>query len=420
MFKLSRFFVICLTIVILLSSLLFNIVSAAGEEIEITMWFGRNNFIPGDAFEQFHKEYPNIHVKTDVIRLEQSVADFIRAASAGKAPDLLQVPGDSIGPLAQQGLLLDMTELFSRWQKEDPKTYNGIAPLGWSMPKWNGIPHGVALHIGPFWYVYRKDLFEKAGIPHPPKTWDDVLEAGRKLSVGDTIGFSIIGSRAHDPVWFLSLFMAMGGQFENNVPQLNSEAGIYLLSFYQTLMRDKIASSDTLAWNSGDMRAAFIGGNAAQALIGDNIFPTIQEAMQWNDKWSAVPPPVRPGAESEGRYMALGWPYLVYANTKYPYEASLVLRYLSRPEIISEVSMRYQPTTVVKVLNLPEYKEAKPWAPDFEEAFNQLVPLPGHGRQPAIYRYLLDAMQEAISNPNDDPAEIAQKYQDLIDKETSR
>jgi ABC-type multidrug transport system ATPase subunit len=63
--------------------------------------------------------------------------------------------------------------------------------------------------------------------------------------------------------------MSMGGQFENNVPQLDSDAGIYLLEFYQQLMSENIASRETVAWDSGDMRASFIGGNAAQALIGD-------------------------------------------------------------------------------------------------------------------------------------------------------
>lgn len=387
---------------------------AQDDIIELTMWFGRENFIPGDQFEAFHEMYPNIRVTTDVIPLEQSVADFLRAVQAGQAPDLVQVPADGLPPLAVQGAVMDVSDLLAQWEEEDPETYNNLAPAAFSMATWEGTPYGVALHIGPFWYTYRLDWFEEAGI-EVPQTWDEVLEAGRQLRTDDRIGFSIIGSRAHDPVWMLSLFMAMGGQWENGVPQLDSEAGEYLLSFYQTLMRDNIADPDTLAWDSGAMRAAFINGTAAQALIGDNIYPTVNESLEYGTEWAGGPLPARPGGEDENRTMTLGWPYLISATTEHPYEASLVLRYLAQPEIVGEVAQRYQPTTVLPVLNSESYVAAKPWAPDFEQAFAELVPLPSHPRQPQIYQILLDAMQDALQNPDADPAELAARYQAEID-----
>ncbi|MEX2540696.1 MAG: sugar ABC transporter substrate-binding protein [Trueperaceae bacterium] len=390
-----------------------------GEQVELTIWFGRENFIPADAFDAFHAEHPNIRVTTDVIPLEQAVADTLRAAQAGRAPDIVQIPADSLGPLAIQNALFDISDLLEQWQSEDPAGHGNLAEAAFSMGSWDGTPHGLALHIGPFWYTYRTDWFEEAGIA-VPTNWDEVLEAGRQLSDGGRIGFAIHGSRAHDPVWMLSLFMAMGGQWEGNVPQLDSEAGVYLLEFYQALVRDDIGSPEILAWDSGDFRAAFINGNAAQALIGDNVYPTVQESLEYGDEWAGKPLPPRPGAEDQNRTMALGWPYVVTAQTEHPEEAMLALRYLARPEIIEEVALRYQPTTVLPVLNSPSYVDAKPWAPDFAEAFAQLEPLPGHPRQPQIYQVLLDAMQEALQNPNADAGEIAATYQAQIDELADR
>jgi len=391
-------------------------ITVAAQDTTLRFWFGRENFIPGDHFETFEEENPGVTVETDVIPLENAVAEFIRAAQAGNAPDVLQVPADSMGPLARQNLLLDMSEYIEKWENENPSNYDNLVDLAWNMASWQGTPHGVTLHMGPFWYAYRQDWFEEAGIEHPPATWDDVIEAGKMLSNEDRIGFSIIGSRAHDPVWFLSLFMAMGGPYEGNVPQLNSDAGIYLLEFYQQLMSENIASRETVAWDSGDMRASFIGGNAAQALIGDNIFPTLQESLSYGEEWNASAPPVRPGGEEEAKYMALGWPYLVSADTEHPELVSKALQYMSRTEIVKDVALRYQPTTNIAVLTDEEYVEAKPWAPDFQEPFSKLVPLPGHARQPQIYNVLLDAMQEALQNPESDASEIAAEYQAEIDK----
>ena len=388
--------------------------ASAQDIVEITMWFGRQDFIPADAFETFHAEHPNIRVTWDVIPLEEAPTEFIRNFRAGRAPDLWQVGADRVGSLAPQGLLQDMSEPFARWQEEDPDSYNDMAPVAFGIASYEGVPYGLGLHVGPYWYVYRKDLFEEAGIP-VPQTWDDVLEAGRQLRTADRIGFSLIGSRAHDPMWFQAKFMAMGGEWVDGIPQLDSEAGIYLLNFHQELMRDNIAHPETLSWNSGEMRAAFIGGNAAQAPIGDNIFTTINSSLAWDDQWAATVLPPRPGAEDANRQMAPSWPYFVSANTEHPYEASLVLRYLARADIVQEVALRYQPTTVGSVMSDPEYTEAKPWASQFAEPFANLVPLPAHPRQPQIYELLLDAMQEALQNPNADPAVIAANYQARLD-----
>jgi len=386
-------------------------VTQAQQPVELTMWFGRRDFIPADAFSAFHRANPHIRVKTDVIPLERAVAEFLRAAQAGRAPDLVQVPADSIGPLAIQRELMDARALIERWRSEDPTGYGYLSPAAWSLASWEGTPHGVALHLGPYWFAYRVDWFREAGIPHPPKTWDDVLAAGRRLRTPDRIGFSVLGSRAHDPVWFLSTFMSMGGKFRDAVPQLDSDAGVYLLRFYQALMRDRIANPETLAWDSGDMRAAFIGGKAAQILEGDNIFPRFNAAMPYLFEWAATTPPVRPGGEADARYMALGWPYLISARTKHPYEASLALRYLARPDIVGEVARRYQPTTVGPAMTDRAYMVAKPWTPDFIEPFKKLVPLPGHARQPQLYQVLLDAMQDALRNPTADARAMATRYQ---------
>jgi multiple sugar transport system substrate-binding protein len=388
----------------------------AQQPVEITMWFGRQDFIPGDAFETFHQENPDIRVRTDVIPLEQAVADVLRTARAGQAPDIVQVPADGVPPLAIQGALLDFGPYLEQWAAEHPESYGNLAQAAFDLATYEGTTHGVAVHYGPYWFTYRIDLFEEAGIPHPPQTWDEVLEAGRALRTSDRIGFSVIGSRAHDPVWFLATFMAMGGQWQDGIPQLDSEAGHYLLGFYQTLIRDDIAHPETLAWTSGEMRAAFIGGNAAQAMIGDNIYPVLNQSLEYGTEWAGSPPPSRPGGEAENRTMALGWPYLVTADTDHPEAVLKVLQYLARPEIVSEVALRYQPTTVLPVMDDPAYVEAKPWAPDFAEPFAELVPLPSHPRQPQIYQILLDAMQDALQNPTADPVDMAARYQAQLDE----
>lgn len=387
----------------------------AQDVTEVTIWFGRENFIPADRFESFHKAHPDIRVNADVIPLEQAVADTVRAARADRAPDIVQVPADGLAPLVAQDALRDISPILERWKAEAPGTFNDMSSVAVDMASLDGAPYGLTVFAGPMWYTYRKDWLEAAGLD-VPKTWDDVLDVARAMKAEGHVGYAVIGSRAHDPVWFLSTFMAMGGQFENGVPQLDSEAGHYLLSFYQTLVREGLTSPDVLAWDSGAMRAAFIGGTAAQMLEGDNIYPNINESLKWGEQWDGSKAPARPGAEAESRTMTLGWPFLVTKNAASDDAILEVLQYLASPENVTEVSARYQPGTVLSVFKSDAYNSVKPWASQFAEDFANLTPLPTHPRQSQIYQILLDAMQQALQNPDQDPAEIAAAQQAEIDQ----
>ncbi|MBB3713060.1 ABC-type glycerol-3-phosphate transport system substrate-binding protein [Limimaricola variabilis] len=385
----------------------------AQETTEITVWFGRENFIPADAFESFHAANPDIQVTTDVVRLEQAVADTLRAAQSNRAPDIVQVPADGLAPLVAQGAVRDVSSLLEAWRAENPAALDDISSVGLEMASLDGTPYGVTLYAGPFWYTYRKDWLNEVSLDEP-QTWDDVLEFARAAKAEGYTGFALIGSRAHDPVWFLSAFMSMGGQFENGVPQLDSEAGHYLLGFYQTLVREELTSPDVLAWDSSAMRTAFIGGEAAQALLGDNIYPTLNESLEWDAQWAGARPPARPGAEEAARTMTLGWPFLVTTDAAEDAAILKVMQYLAHPENVGEVSARYQPGTVLSVFESEDYNGVKPWASSFAEAFSDLAPLPTHPRQTQIYQILLDAMQEALNTPDGDPAAIAAKHQAAI------
>lgn len=402
--------VVCASLILGMSA---STIATSASAQEITVWFGRENFIPADAFDTFHAENPGISVTTDVVRLEQAVADTLRATQSGRAPDIVQVPADGLAPLVAQGAVRDVSGLLETWRAADPASLDDISSVGLEMASLEGTPYGLTYYAGPFWYTYRADWLEAAGL-EVPATWDDVLEFARVAKADGQIGFAVIGSRAHDPVWFLSTFMAMGGQFEDGVPQLDSEAGHYLLSFYQTLVREGLTSPDVLAWDSGAMRSAFIGGEAAQAMLGDNIYPTLNESLAWSEQWDGGRPPARPGAEDEARTMTLGWPFLVTKDAAEDEAILKVLQYLADPANVGEVSARYQPGTVLSVFESAEYNEVKPWASEFAGEFGNLSPLPTHPRQSQIYQILLDAMQEALTNPEAVAAEIAARHQAAI------
>lgn len=380
---------------------------------EITMWFGREDFIPDDRFETFHRENPDIRVNFDVIPLEQGLTEFIPAFQAGRAPDVLQLNHFNVIPLVRQGMVQDIGSVIERWRTEDPQDFAQIAPVAFDLATWEGTTYGMSMWAGPRFHVYRKDLFDAAGLP-APETWDDVLDAARALNAPDMLGISLHGSRAHSPWgWFGSKFMNMGGEFVDGVMQIDSPAGIYLLEFHQTLAREGLIDNDVLALNSGDFRAAFIDGRAAQFYEAGNLYPRLNENLEFGEEWVAIVPPYRPGAQNDFSVGGFGWPFYVSARTENLDAIYRIFKYIS--QYSHEVAIRYQPPTRTTVFDRDDMRAAQPWWEDIKDIYDTMVLFPIHPRMTEMQEVVLDAKQWAFQNPNADPRTVVGRFQAELD-----
>lgn len=385
--------------------------------VELTVWFGRQNFIPADNFDSFHARHPNIRINTDVIPLETAVADTLRAARSGQAADIIQPFNYDSQPLADVGLLQDISSQLDRWQQEDPESYARIADWGFSMGQVDGVPVGLGIHGGSRYLVYRNDLLEKHGL-NAPETWDDLLEAARVIVDAEdgVYGFSLLGDRGSNPSTELQIFFSMGGVWENHsVPQIDSPAGRYLIEFYQTLARDGLLHPETIAWGSGEQRAAFIDGNSAFMMMGENIMPTLAGSREYGVGWDVTAPPYRPGARNQRRIPVIGFPMFVISQTDHPYEASLVLRYLAQMENAMEVAARYQPTSNTAAMTSTEFLEIQPWRTALAPFENELFPYPAMANAEQSFEILKDLREEMMTNLDESPASIAARYQQQLD-----
>ncbi len=387
------------------------------QPITIRMWFGREDFVPGDKFETFHAENPNIRVEYDVIPLEQAHSDYLRNFAARNAPDIFQI-FHQFGPtLVAQNSLLDITQYKDAWEASNPEDYADIIPVAWNIATVGDGIYGIGIHVAPYFLGYRLDWLEQAGLSEA-KTWDDVLEISRVLrdtvldKSADQYAFAHPGGAHHPPFWWMSIFMSMGGQYsDTGLPQIDSDAGVALISFMQTLTREELHDPEANTWASGDMRGAFMSGRAAFFPEAINIFASTQKQLEYGTQWQVQLQPYREGAEDDYRVNSYGWPYVVSAATPHPEAVMKVLEYLFRPEIVSEVALRYQPATRVSVMTSDEYLAAHPYFPILEEGFINMSLVPGHVRNPEVSAILNELKQAAFTNPDRDPKEIAAEFQ---------
>jgi maltose/maltodextrin transport system substrate-binding protein len=140
----------------------------AGEKGKLLIWINGDDGYEGVAkiAKKFTKD-TGIPVKVE--HPEDAIAKFEQAAAAGKGPDIWIWPHDRAGSWISAGLIAAVNP--------SKKTVNAIDPLAWGAWKIGGKTWGYPLSIEAVGLIYNKAL-----VPKPPATWDEVLALDKKLA----------------------------------------------------------------------------------------------------------------------------------------------------------------------------------------------------------------------------------------------
>jgi len=139
----------------------------AAEKGKLLIWINGDKGYDGIAKigEKFTKE---TGIPVVVEHPEDAIAKFEQAAAAGKGPDIWMWPHDRAGSWATAGLIVPVTP--------SKKTIASIDPLAWKAWTIGGKTWGYPLSIEALGLIYNKAL-----VPTPPKTWEEVMALDKKL-----------------------------------------------------------------------------------------------------------------------------------------------------------------------------------------------------------------------------------------------
>jgi multiple sugar transport system substrate-binding protein len=142
-----------------------------------------------------------------------------------------------------------------------------------------GTTYGIANDSNTQLCFYRADIFEKAGIATAPATWDEALEAAKKLTIstpsGQQYGFTTNAKRGiFSSTLFGQVLFSYGGNWldENNAPQLSTPEAHQALEMILKLM--KYADPSTVNAADNETISAMASGVAVYApnAWGNNAF----------------------------------------------------------------------------------------------------------------------------------------------------
>jgi multiple sugar transport system substrate-binding protein len=143
--------------------------------------------------------------------------------------------------------LLDVSDIAEAVGKEQGGYYPAITELSKWNGKWYSVPFG---NIGQC-MAYRRDWFEQAGFKKFPDTWDEFLDAGRKLKkAGHPFGMSMGHGYADNNSWLLPLLWSYGGQVvakDGKTITLDSAETAKAVDYVRTLYKEACID-DCVGW----------------------------------------------------------------------------------------------------------------------------------------------------------------------------
>lgn len=208
----------------------------------LTFW----TWVPNiqNEIDLFTKKYPKITVKlVNTTGGAQHYPKLRSALASGKGiPDVAQMEMQNISSFTQTKSLADLTP-YGAANLQDQ-----YVDWVWNQVSYNGGVWGVPQDSGPLGTLYRKDIFDKAGISAPPKTWADFAKAA--AAIKSKTGSYIANIPTSDAANWYGFFWQAGAKpfsFDGKKTvgiKLDSPETQKVIDFWQDLVKKNLVSTD--------------------------------------------------------------------------------------------------------------------------------------------------------------------------------
>jgi multiple sugar transport system substrate-binding protein len=395
-----------------------------GGPVTITFWAARDFYLPADHFEQFMKDNPDIKVEWDVQDGDDILQQVSRMKDAGqKMPDIIQDDGYRFPAYYGAELVLPLDQVMEDWQKESPETFDLLPDSAWDQ----GVVDGNVLAMGPwttFDQVYvSTPWLEEAGVQLPFTSLDDVYDAGvaMKQARPDEYPFSVqaVAGSGVNSLWMV--LYAAGTEFDDYIPDLTSEGGVYAIDWYKRMQAADLINPDAIAWGEEESRIAFLTGKAG--LMIDSVRAgqdfVNEPDFKYPDQWDlALLPTSRTGSGDDGIWTSAAQPYAITSDTEHEYQAGLVLRYLASTQNLVDgvVELGGLPPRQTEAMNSEGVKKAYSYmSDDLRTALLDSEARPSGTKTGEVEAILEQMFGELVSGTDQSAEEIAAKYQEELD-----
>ena len=267
--------------------------------------------------EEFQRRHPDIKVRP-VLSAPGVMQQLSTFCAGGKCPDVLMAWELTYAELATRGVLLDLNTLLARDQSFAAELKSDcIGPL-YDIFTFNGGQYALPEQWSGNFLFYNKRLFADAGVPAPPKTWEQPWSFTEFLDTATALTKRGGSGRATQwgfvNMWFsyysAGLF-AMNNGVQWSTPRVNpihfnfdNDAFIEAVQFYADLANKYRVAPNASEVQSMSTPDLFAAGKAAIGLAGHWRYQTFIRADDLD--FDVAPLPVGPRRQGQAACSNIG------------------------------------------------------------------------------------------------------------------
>lgn len=375
----------------------------------------------------FEAKNPDIKVSMEYVGYD-SVHDKITTGMAANPPAYDAAMIDVIWPdeFIKAGYLLDVTNRVTADMK------NGMFPAAWNGVTRNGKIYGMPWLMDVKYFMYNKDMLQKAGISAPPTTWEELADQAKIIKEKGIAEFPIIWSwnqKEGVTCDYAVLLFGNGGTFVDAAgkPAFNDAKGVGALEWMKKTIDDGLTNPSSVSSDENAVEADFLAGKSAFAVnwlfqYSDSNDPAKSKIV---GQAAFAPMPVFKAAADagiKGSSVDGSSSFAIMATTPYADQTWKFLTYLASQEVQTKFSAEMLPVwqTSFQGDSLKSLEGANATNPITVPAF--LGQFPYANERPTVPYYneasaaLQLAIQEAltgVSSPKDALDAAAAKWVDL-------
>lgn len=306
----------------------------ADEQIDLRMsWWGGNgrHQVTLKALEEFHKQHPNINVKSEYTGWDGHLSRLTTQIAGGTEPDVMQTNWNWLPIFSKTGTgfydlntvsgELDLTQF-------DPKELQSTTVDG----KLNGIPISVTARV----FYFNDETWKKAGVAYP-KTWDELMAAGKAFEAKLGKQYYPVVLEHQDTLALLRSYMVQ----KYNMSEVDlagkkfawsKEQWVELFQMYKKLI-DSHVMPDTKYYasfgksNMYEMKP-WIQGEWAGTYMWNSTITKYSDNLQPPAKLELGAYPMLPDAKDAGLFFKPAQMLSISKTTKHPKESAQLINFL--------------------------------------------------------------------------------------------
>ena len=284
--------------------------------------------------EKFEKQ-TGIKVNLEVVPWSDLLNRLLTAATSGKGPDVVNIGNTWSASLQATGALVEF----------DDATLNAVggkdrilaAPLAAAGAP-GKPPAAVPLYSLSYALYYNKKMFTDAGVANPPTTWEELVDAGKKLTKSGQWGLAVEGANVSENAHHAFTFSQQyGGEWfdSGGKPTFDTPQNVTAIKRYIDLMAaDKIVNPSNAEYAQNQAVSDFANRKAAMLLwqaVGSNL-----KSQNMNpDEYGVAPVPFLASPPSGGKKvnsMVAGINMAVFKHTKEKDAALQFVKFMTSDE----------------------------------------------------------------------------------------